>query len=215
MRRIGFMVEYRDIWRKPNGDSLMNQSPEALALSARQVIENMLEGVLLTDASANILAVNSSFCETTGYSPEDVIGKNPRLLHSGRHSEAFYKKMWSSIEKNGFWQGEIWNRKKNGREYIEWLTISAIKDAKGQTTNYLGVFVDITRQKQAEDTIRHMAYFDPLTNLPNRALFRDRLKQSITNADRNQDMLAVLFIDLDRVKVINDTLGLHVSRIVY
>jgi diguanylate cyclase (GGDEF)-like protein/PAS domain S-box-containing protein len=185
----------------------MKQSPERMTLSTRQVIDSMLEGVVVTDRNGTILAVNSSFINTTGYSPSEIIGKNPRLLQSGRHPISFYKKMWTSIKKHGFWQGEIWNRKKNGQEYIEWLTISAVKDSRGKLKNYLGVFVDITRQKQAEDTIRHMAYFDPLTNLPNRSLFRDRLKNALSYAHRNKTLLAVLFIDLDRVKVINDTLG--------
>jgi diguanylate cyclase (GGDEF)-like protein/PAS domain S-box-containing protein len=185
----------------------MSQSSERMTLSIRQVIDNMLEGVMITDHQGSILAVNSAFTTTTGYSLDDVIGKNPRFLQSGRHTEAFYKKMWASINRNGYWQGEIWNRKKNGREYIECLTISAIKNTQGVVSHYLGVFSDVTRQKQAEDTIRHMAYFDPLTNLPNRALFRDRLKQALSFANRNQNLLAVLFIDLDRVKVINDTLG--------
>jgi diguanylate cyclase (GGDEF)-like protein/PAS domain S-box-containing protein len=167
----------------------------------------MLEGIVVTDHNANIVAINSAFTNTTGYTTDDVVGKNPRFLQSGRQTESFYKKMWAAIKKNGYWQGEIWNRKKNGHEYIEWLTISAIKDHKGLLTNYIGVFVDITRQKQAEDTIRHMAYYDPLTNLPNRSLFRDRLKQALSFAHRNKTLLAVLFIDLDRVKVINDTLG--------
>lgn len=185
----------------------MSQSAERMTLSIKQVIDNMLEGVMITDHEGNILSINSAFSSTTGYSLDDVIGKNPRLLQSGRHTESFYKKMWSSVTKNGYWQGEIWNRKKNGREYIESLAISAIKNSQGLVTHYLGVFSDVTRQKQAEDTIRHMAYFDPLTNLPNRALFRDRLKQAISFANRSKSLLAVLFIDLDRVKVINDTLG--------
>lgn len=176
-------------------------------LSVTQLIENMHEGVLITDPSGCILAVNSTFCKVTGYSAEEVIGKNPRILRSGKHTPIFYKKMWETIKKDGFWQGEICNRKKNGHEYIEWLTISSIKNSKGELTNYLGVTVDITRQKRAEETIRHMAYYDPLTNLPNRALFRDRLKQALSFSHRNKKLLGVLFLDLDRMKIINDTLG--------
>ncbi len=178
-----------------------------LSLSAKQVIDNMLESVLVTDIHHNIVAINSAFTKITGYLPQDVLGKNPSLLKSGQHKPSFYKKMWSTISKHGFWQGEIWNKKKNGELYTEWLTISSIRDAQGEIINYLGVFTDITKRKRAQEAMTHMAYYDALTNLPNRALFREQLNHALALASRHQELLGVLFLDLDRVKVINDTLG--------
>lgn len=185
----------------------MDKNSPSLSLSAKQVIDNMMESVLVTDEKHIIQAVNTAFCNTTGYEPSEVIGKNPRLLKSGQHKVSFYKKMWSAISKQGFWQGEISNRRKNGELYTEWLTISTIRDGRGEIINYLGVFTDITKRKRAQEEITHMAYYDALTNLPNRALFREQLNHALLQAARRQELLGVLFLDLDRVKVINDTLG--------
>ncbi|MCG3203627.1 MAG: hypothetical protein KCHDKBKB_00298 [Elusimicrobia bacterium] len=184
-----------------------NSNSKLLSLTASQVIDHMREGVLVTDLHHRIIAVNDLFSKVTGYSEQEVLGKNPSLLKSGEHKAPFYAKMWSSIEKNGFWQGEIINKRKNGELYTEWITISAIKNKRGKQTHYMAVFTDITKKKRAQETIRHMATYDALTDLPNRAMFREQLQHAIANAQRHNEMLGVLFMDLDRVKVINDSLG--------
>lgn len=182
-------------------------NPGLSSLSAAQVIDNMREGMMITDDKLNILAVNEPFCGITGYSRDEVVGLTPRFLKSGEHKTPFYSKMWSSIAKNGYWQGEIVNKRKNGETYTEWLTVSSVKNADGETTHYLGVFTDITKKKRAQETIRHMAFYDALTDLPNRALFREQLQATLSHAERHNEMFGVLFLDLDRVKVINDSLG--------
>ncbi len=187
----------------------MTDAPNSatLSLSAKQVIDHIHDGVMITDLNHFIIYINEPFTRVTGYKAEDVLGKKPTLLKSGLHKAPFYSKMWHAIEKVGVWQGEIANRRKNGEIYTEWLSISSIKDADGKITNFMAVFTDITKRKRAQETIRHMAYYDALTDLPNRALFREQLKQALSLAERNQEMVGVLFLDLDRVKVINDSLG--------
>lgn len=180
---------------------------ESLTLPARQIIDSMMEGVIITNLEGRIEAVNVAFCSLTGYSAEEVIGKTPRILKSGRHTPSFYKKMWSSLLSAGYWQGEICNRRRNGELYTEWLAITGVKDGDGRLTRYMGVFTDISKRKRAEEKIKRMAFYDTLTDLPNRVLFRDRLEQSLAEAHRARQVLAVLFVDLDRVKLINDTLG--------
>ncbi|MBC9785645.1 EAL domain-containing protein [Heliobacterium chlorum] len=174
---------------------------------ASNVFENTTEGILVTDQEGYIQSVNPAFTISTGYSFEEVNGKKPNIFQSGRHNPEFYKQLWSSLLKTGRWQGEIWNRRKNGELYAAWLTISAICDDLGRATHYAAVFSDITEHKQAQDLIKHQAYHDALTDLPNRLLFIDRLTQALAHAGRNHHMLAVLFLDLDRFKVINDTFG--------
>jgi diguanylate cyclase (GGDEF)-like protein/PAS domain S-box-containing protein len=165
------------------------------------------QGMIITDPQATILQVNKAFTRTTGYSTEEVIGKNLRLLHSGRQDAAFYRTMWDSIINNGFWQGEIWNKRKNGEIYPGWLAISAVKDDSGTVTHYVGAFSDISERKAAEQRIETLAFYDTLTGLPNRALLRDRLKHALIAATRRQRQAALLHIDLDHFKTINDTLG--------
>jgi len=179
-----------------------------LSLSAQQVIENMHEGVLITDARGKIQAVNHAFAHSSGYQPSEILGHSPFFLRSGRHKPAFYKKLFGSLDETGFWNGEIYNRKKNGDIQLEYLSISAVKDvASDAPSHFVAVFTDITKRKRAEETIKHMAYFDALTDLPNRSLFLERLTQALIQAQRNRRILAVLFLDLDRLKIINDTLG--------
>lgn len=186
---------------------MTNNSFSQIPLTGRQVIDNLMQGAIITDTKGTILAVNDAFSAITGYSIHDVLGKNPRLLQSGQHKLPFYKKMWDSLLKTGSWQGEITNKRKNGEIYTEWLSISSIRDDKGEPTHYLGVFTDITKRKRAESTIQHMAYYDSLTDLPNRTMFRERLQLEINQGRKNNEKTAVLFLDLDRVKIINDTLG--------
>jgi diguanylate cyclase (GGDEF)-like protein/PAS domain S-box-containing protein len=166
-----------------------------------------LAGMVVTDAYGTILRVNRAFSEISGYSEEEVIGSNPRILKSSRHNADFYLDMWQSIKHNGGWQGEIWDRRKNGEEYPKWLTISAVKGSNGAITNYVGAHFDISERKQAEERINQLAYFDQLTGLPNRTLLFDRLKQAMTASGRSGNYGALLFIDLDNFKTLNDTHG--------
>lgn len=174
---------------------------------AAQVLEQTAEGVLIADADIRIISVNGAFSRTTGYSAEEVLGRNPSLLASGRHDQPYYQAMWRSLNDAGQWQGEIWNRRKNGDIYPEWLTISAIHDAQGQVTHYAAIFSDIGSQEHVRKRLHNMAYYDALTALPNRELFHDRLANALVRARRDHHHAALLFFDLDRFKNINDSLG--------
>jgi diguanylate cyclase (GGDEF)-like protein/PAS domain S-box-containing protein len=165
------------------------------------------EGMVVTDPDGVILRVNKAFTEISGYTAEEAIGQTPRLLKSGRHDAAFYHAMWEAIKTTGGWQGEIWDRRKNGTEYPKWLTISAVVGSEGVVTHYVGTHQDITERKIAEEKINDLAFFDPLTRLPNRTLLQDRLKQAMTASSRNGSHGSLLFIDLDNFKTLNDTLG--------
>lgn len=174
---------------------------------AATVFESSQEGMMVTDAECTIIQVNEAFTKITGYRPEEAIGRHPKFLRSGRHDAYFYTQMWQAIEVYGSWQGEIWNRHKSGGIYPQHLAVSSVKDASGAVVNYIGVFVDISHQKKTEEEIAKLAFYDPLTNLPNRRLFKDRLGQAIISSTRNSHYAALLFIDLDDFKTINDTLG--------
>ncbi|MEW6313468.1 MAG: EAL domain-containing protein [Pseudomonadota bacterium] len=169
--------------------------------------ENSYSGIMITDADAVLVSVNPAFTRITGYVAEEVIGKNPRLLSSGRQDKAFYQAMWHDITESGHWQGEIWNRRKSGEVYPEWLSISPVRDRSGRLTHYVGIFSDISEHKAAEAQIEFLAHHDPLTGLPNRLLLRDRFERAIAHAVRAGEMVALLFIDLDDFKNINDSLG--------
>ncbi len=166
-----------------------------------------LEGMIVTDANNVILRVNQAFTTITGYSAEEAVGQTPSLFKSGRHDADFYRGMWESIQRTGGWRGEIWDRRKNGEEYPKWLTISAVKNDEGQVTHYVGSHYDITEQKKAEERIHELAFFDQLTGLPNRSLLMDRLSQAMAAGARNGRFGALLFIDLDNFKILNDTQG--------
>jgi diguanylate cyclase (GGDEF)-like protein/hemerythrin-like metal-binding protein/PAS domain S-box-containing protein len=164
-------------------------------------------GIIITDANRAILRVNQAFTDITGYAAEEVTGKNPHLLNSGRQDAGFYADMWSNIDRSGSWEGEIWNRRKSGETYLEFLTISAVKNRAGIVTNYVGTFNDITASKAAENEIKNLAFFDQLTQLPNRRLLTERFQHALASSARIGKPGALLFIDLDNFKNLNDTLG--------
>lgn len=174
---------------------------------ASTVFQTATEAVMITDVNNLIIAVNHAFTLITGYQEEEVLGKEPALLTSGHHDAAFYKEMNNELAVTGKWQGEICNRRKNGEVYYEWLSITALKNHLGELESYVALFSDITKRKKAEDKIYHQANYDPLTGLANRGLFIDRFEQSISAAKRDCHNVAVLFIDLDGFKNVNDTFG--------
>jgi len=171
------------------------------------VFMHTVDGVLITDAHNRIVQVNDAFTQITGFAPQAVLGKNPKLLRSGQHDAHFYKEMWDRIKMDGYWQGEIMNRRRNGEIYIEWLSINAIKDAHGKVENYIGVFSDVTYQRKDAAEHAYLATHDPLTGLSNRLLLNDRLEHAIDHAKRFEKCIAVIFCDLDNFKPINDTHG--------
>jgi diguanylate cyclase (GGDEF)-like protein/PAS domain S-box-containing protein len=180
-------------------------SEEALRVAA--VAFESTSAMMISDAQRRVLQVNGAFTSMTGYSLEEAVGKPSELLRSGRHDAAFHKAMEDAIRDHGRWEGEIWNRKRCGEVYLDWLAITAVKDPTGETTHYVSVHTDITLRKHTEDEFRKLAFFDPLTGLPNRRLLMDRLQQMLATRTRNDQLGAVLFLDLDRFKQLNDAHG--------
>lgn len=174
---------------------------------AAKVFEGNHDNIMLTDADGTIVSVNPAFTAVTGYSIEDVIGKNPSILSSGVHDAGFFRQFWDTILSTGYWQGEIWNKRKNGEDYLAWLSVTAVRDDKGVITNYIGIADDITESRKNKSQAEFLAYFDSLTRLPNRQLARDRMEQALGHADRMKSKVALIYLDLDNFRVINDTLG--------
>lgn len=188
-------------------ENIIRKETEIRLQLFEKVFENANEGITITDPDGNIQAVNQAFTDITGYSAQEAVGQNPRILKSERHDHAFYQSMWQSLTLKGQWSGEIWNRKKSGQAYPEFLSISAIRNKDGEAKNYMAVFHDISEMKTKEKQIEYMAYHDPLTGLPNRTLLKDRLEHAIIRARRDAKMLQLIFIDLDNFKNVNDTAG--------
>ena len=172
-----------------------------------KIFDNSIEGIILTDKNLRIQQINKTFTEVTGYEFAEIEGKTPSLLQSGRHDDEFYKGMWASLHRTGMWQGQIYNMRKSGEIYLEWLSIYGIKNTQGEVINYIGLFSDLTEKQMTQDHIHHLAHYDALTNLPNRLLFTERLKQSVVFARRKKSSIALFFLDLDAFKKVNDSLG--------
>ncbi|MFA5825607.1 MAG: diguanylate cyclase [Gallionellaceae bacterium] len=182
------------------------QAEELMRLSST-VFNTVDEAILVSDADNRVITVNPAFTRVTGYTPEEVIGGNPSLLSSGKHGAEFYRELWLQLTSQGSWSGEIWNRRKSGEVYVEWTSIKQVRDTHGKLTHYVAAFSDITARKAAEENIRHQAQYDALTDLPNRVLLFDRLRQALAQAKRDKTRLALMYIDLDKFKPINDNLG--------
>ncbi|MFP4609744.1 MAG: diguanylate cyclase domain-containing protein, partial [Thiohalophilus sp.] len=171
------------------------------------VFESTSEGVVITDKDNRIVETNDALTHITGYQKEELLGRDPRIFRSGIHNREFYTGLWHSLEKRGVWRGEIWDRRKNGEIFPAWQTINTICNETGEVINYVSIFSDISAIKQSQEKLDFLAYHDPLTTLPNRVLFTDRLTQALEKSRRENNRLAIIFIDLDRFKNINDTLG--------
>jgi len=194
-----------------SGEVTSLKETEAQLKLAACVFDSTLDGILITDASGIVLSVNAAFSRITGYNAEEAIGQTPRFLKSYRHSQAFYVLMWEKISTQGQWYGEIWNRRKDGALFLARLTISMVRDEKDRPLRYVSVFSDITDLWHKDEHLKHLAFYDALTDLPNRTLLMERLGQKIVNCKRQQCGLAVMFLDLDGFKLINDTFGHNVG----
>ena len=195
-----------EVSRRKQLEQELRTTNEQLELAA-SVFTHAREGILITDVRGTILEVNKAFTHITGYAREEVLGRNPRLLKSGLQEETFYRAMWHNLTAKGYWCGEIWNRRKDGEVYAEMLTISAVHDAEGKTQRYVALFSNITLQKTHQQELEHIAHYDALTNLPNRTLLADRLRQAMAQAVRQRQPLTVAYIDLDGFKGVNDSHG--------
>lgn len=172
-----------------------------------QMFDNSTEAMVISDHNNLIVSVNQAFTRLTGYSAAEAIGKNPRILQSGKHDDAFYQAMWESILNKGYWRGDIWDRRKDGSYYPKFLAITALRGDNGQITNFSAIFYDVSERKQLEEKLESLAHYDPLTGLANRMLLQDRLEYAIATSERNGQCFALLFIDLDDFKPLNDTYG--------
>ena len=195
------------VWDGVLSDITARRRAEERLRLAGVVLDNTRDGVLITDLQGNVLMVNRACSMITGYSEAELRGQNPRLLQSGRHDRAFYQAMWASIQQIGYWQGELWNRRRNGELYPQRLSINTVCDERGTPTHYVGTFTDISQLKSTEEQLTQLVHYDPLTGLPNRLLGQSRLTHAVERAHRDRQRVGVLFIDLDRFKNVNDSLG--------
>jgi diguanylate cyclase (GGDEF)-like protein/PAS domain S-box-containing protein len=206
------MIEARSTWTAGQAVVLLIDITERLASEDRlrlwtSVLEQTSEGIMICDAQGRMLTVNPAFERLTGYSKQEVLGQTAQILHSGRQDATFYADMWATLETSGQWSGEVWNRRKSGELYVEWLTINTVYDAPGRIAHYVGVFSDITARKAAEERLRYLAQYDALTDLANRSLLLRQLEQLIELAARSRFKVYVLFVDLDHFKNVNDSMG--------
>lgn len=195
---LGYAAVIRDVTRRRHTEDQLRIAAAAFEVD---------NGIMITDVSLQIEKVNRAFTRITGYSSDEAVGRKPDLLQSGRHSKRFYQQMWQSIKAQGYWQGEIWNRKKTGEVYPEWLTISVVCNEAGELTHYIAAFTDISERKAAEKRIHMLAFYDPLTQLANRRLFYDRVEHARVTSERSQECGAILMLDLDHFKLLNDSQG--------
>lgn len=200
---VGFIGSCVDISDRKKGDERL--------LLAGKVFEAVRESIMVTDANHTVVAVNPAFSEMTGFTAEEAVGKTPAILQSGRHGKEYYAAIWRAVEQEGSWQGEFWNRRKNGELFAVLETIVAVRDEAGATVNYIGVSSDISSLKEAEEHIHHLAYYDPLSGLPNRRYLLERAEYALALAERRKEALAVLFLDVDHFKDVNDSLGHQVG----
>ena len=204
---LGGEVVLHTLWRDISGRQAADRRLRLLA----SVFERSGEAIMICDGQNRILEVNRTFCELTGYSADEIRGQNPRVLSAGRFTEAEFRAMWQAIDAENFWQGEIWDKRKDGSFYPKWLTIAALRNPAGEVDYYIGSFTDMSERKAAQERISHLALHDALTGLPNRYNLQGRLDQALATARRDSSHLALLFIDMDRFKHINDSLGHHVG----
>ncbi|HSN62842.1 MAG TPA: EAL domain-containing protein [Azonexus sp.] len=197
-RNEGAVVAFHDISDSRKADEQMRIS--AIAFETQ-------EAMLVTDAAKRIIRVNRAFTEITGYTADEVIGQTPAVFKSGHHEYGFYGEMWASLKAHGNWRGEIWNRRKNGEVFPEWLSITAVRNAEGQISHFVASYLDLTQRKEAEEHIQFLAFYDPLTHLPNRRLLNERLEKALLAGARHRRYAALLFIDLDNFKMLNDSMG--------
>jgi diguanylate cyclase (GGDEF)-like protein/PAS domain S-box-containing protein len=196
---VGTVGTARDITRR--------RSEEKERRLAAKAFENIAEGIIVTDENRRIVSVNKALCTITGYQPEELLGRSPKIFQSGRHGDAFYEAMWKEVDRTGSWHGEIWDRRKNGEVFPELLSISAVLDDAGKLIHYVGVCTDISSLKQYEEKLRYQALHDALTGLPNRFQFQERFQEMLARVARQNSQLAVMVLDLDRFKHVNDSLG--------
>lgn len=193
------------VWRLRDVSHSVHTQEELL--EAAKVFQSSLEGIVILSPSGIFLRVNEAFSRLTGYHDDEVLGRSHLMLRSGRHDTNFYNDIYKEVGKFGFWHGELWQRRKNGEVYPEWMSITAVKNKHGRISRFVAIFSDITEQKTAEERIHKLAYYDSLTGLPNRTLFIDRLRRAMVHATRNRTCVALLFLDLDRFKAVNDSMG--------
>jgi diguanylate cyclase (GGDEF)-like protein/PAS domain S-box-containing protein len=202
----GRLYMLRDVTQAQEYVNRLKLLNEELLISDR-IISSAVEGILITDSKGNILRVNEAFERMSGYRRKELLGSNPRLFKSGLHDEQFYTEMWNSIREKGYWEGEIWDRRKDGYLYPKWMSITSLKETEGSVEYYISISVDISNIKKAEEKLHKLAYYDSLTGIPNRTLFYEKLEQAIEKAISDNNMTVLLFMDLDGFKIINDSLG--------
>jgi len=204
-------ASYRDMRNQALKEIEERKKAQEELILASKVIESATDGVMITEPDLTIVSINRGFTEITGFTSEEIVGKKPDLLKSGKQDRDYYERMWRTLEETGQWQGEIWDRRKSGEIFAAWLRIAAIKSESGAVGHYVGVFTDYTERKLKEQKLEFLANHDPLTGLPNRVAFSDRLEMAVDRARRSSLSVAVMYIDLDRFKPINDELGHHMG----